>query len=80
MAALMVRPARRQLAVRNLREFGFAAAPVSRKARDFANEAILSQLSRRLNQLDDLMGKLAFSLREITGARDRVNRPNRAKR
>ena len=39
-----------------------------RRARAFADAAILSQLHKRLGLLEDLVGKLAHSLREIEAA------------
>ena len=41
----------------------------ARRARAFADEAIRAQLARRLKQLDELVGKLAYSMNEIKSAR-----------
>jgi hypothetical protein len=67
MPGITVRSNNRQIIAHSAR----ALSDASRRARAFADAAILAQLSRRLQQLDDLVGKLAFSLREIKGSRER---------
>lgn len=75
MAALIVRAPRSPLAPRAIAHASARSLKqASARARAFADAAILSQLSKRLQQLDDLVGKLAFSLREIKGTRDRSHR------